>query len=150
VNKFLVVAASGLGLFALGVGALVLFVRRDHEALPREEQVYDDFGFAVVGAERAGGRCTVELQVANHARRVPFKMDNFHVRLVDAQGERYEEQSALATHPKPRIEAGETVVEQHVFDLPPDARDVRLEVSFVKIPDALDWLFLGKRTWRLP
>jgi hypothetical protein len=149
-NKFLVVAASALGLFALGVGALVLFVRRDHEALPREEQVYDDFGFSVVGAERAGGRCTVELQVANHARRVPFKMDNFHVRLVDAQGERYEERSELATHPKASIEPGETVVERHVFDLPQDSRGVVLEVSFGKVPDALDWLFLGKRTYALP
>jgi hypothetical protein len=145
-----VVAACGLGLSALGVGALVLFVRRDHEARVGEEQVYDDFGFAVVGCERAGGRCTVELQVANHARRVPFKMDNFHVRLVDAQGDRYEEQSELATHPKPRIEAGETVIEQHVFDLPEGARGVVLEVSFGQIPDALDWLILGKRTYVLP
>jgi len=150
VRRSLVVAAIGLGLFALGVGALVLFVRRDHEARAGEEQIYDDFGFAVVGAERAGGRCTIELQVANHAKRVPFKMDNFRVRLVDARGERYEDISELATHPKPRIEAGETVVEWHVFDLPQEARGVRLEVSFGTIPDALDWVFLGKRTYALP
>ena len=149
-NRFLVVAACGIGLFALGVGALVLIVRRDHEASPREEQVYDDFGFAVVGAERAGGRCAVDLQVANHAKRVPFRMDNFHVHLVDAQGERYAERSELATHPRALIDAGETVVERHVFDLPQDARGVVLEVSFGKIPDALDWLFLGRRTYALP
>lgn len=149
-KKLLVVVAFGLGLFALGVGALVLLVRRDHEALPREEQVYDDFGFSVVGSERTGERCTVELRVANHAQRVSYRMDNFHVRLVDAQGTEYEERSELATRPRMEIAAGETVVEKHVFDLPRDARGVVLELSFGKFDDALDWLFLGKRTWRLP
>jgi len=150
VKKFLVVAAFGLGLFALGVGALVLFVRRDHEALPREEQVYDDFGFSVVGSERTGERCTVELQVANHAKRVSFRMDNFHVRLVDASGQEYEERRELASHPRTEIAAGEKVVEKHVFDVPHTAQGVVLEVSFGRIPDALDWLFLGKRTYALP
>jgi hypothetical protein len=145
-----VVAAFGCGLFALGVGALVLLVRRDHEAIPREEQVYDDFGFSVVGAERTGGRCLVELQVANHARRVPFRLDGFHVRLVDAAGRGYEERAEFATRPRSEIAAGEAVVEKHVFDLPADAQGVVLELSFGRIPDALDWLFLGKRTWRLP
>jgi hypothetical protein len=128
----------------------VLLLRRDHEAGPREEQLYDDFGFAVVGAARAEGRCTVELQVANHARRVPFRMDNFRVRLVDAAGQEYEERAELAQKPRTQIEAGESVVETHVFDVPGSARGVVLEVSFGRIPDALDWLFLGKRTWRLP
>ena len=149
-RKLLVVVACGLGLFALGVGALVLFVRRDHEALPREEQIYDDFGFAVVGSERTGERCTIELQVANHAKRVPFRMDSFHVRLVDANGQEYEERSELAIKPRTEIAAGETVVEQHAYDVPHAAQGVVLELSFGRIPDALDWLFLGKRTWRLP
>lgn len=144
------VAAFGLGLFGLGVGALVLLVRSDHEALPREEQVYDDFGFSVVGASRSGGRCAVELQVANHAKRVPFRMDSFRVRLVDAAGQEYEERAELAQKPRTQIEAGESVVETHVFELPVTAQGVVLELSFGRIPDALDWLFLGRRTWRLP
>jgi len=150
VKKFLVVAAFGFGLFALGVGALVFFVRRDHEALPREEQVYDDFGFSVLSSERAGGKCTIELQVANHAKRVPFKLNGYQVRLVDARGEVYEERADLATRPRTEIEPGETVAERHVFDLPDAAQGIVLELSFGGIPDALDWLFLGKRTWRLP
>jgi len=145
-----VVAAFGLGLSGLGVGALILLMRRDHEAKPREEQVYDDFGFAVVGAERTEERCTVELQVANHAKRVSFRMDNFGVRLVDAEGIEYAERRELATRPRAEIAAGETVVEKHVFDLPRGARGVVLEVSFGKIGDTLDWLFLGKRTYALP
>jgi hypothetical protein len=145
-----VVAAFGLGLFGLGVGALILLMRRDHEAIPHEEQIYDDFGFSVVGAERTNERCTVELQVANHAKRVPFRMDNFGLRLVDANGVEYEERPELATRPRTEIAAGESVVEKHVFELPGAARGVVLEVSFGKIGDALDWLFLGKRTWRLP
>lgn len=149
-KKFLVVAAFGCGLCALGVGALVLFVRRDHEALPREEQVYDDFGFSVVGCERAGGKCTVELQVANHAKRVPFKLAGYRLRLVDAQGGEYEERAELATRPRTEIAPGESVAEKHVFELPEEAKGVVLELSFGRIPDALDWLFLGKRTWRLP
>jgi len=56
----------------------------------------------------------------------------------------------LATRPRTEIAAGETVVEKHVFDLPRDARGVVLEVSFGKIGDTLDWLFLGKRTYALP
>ncbi len=149
-KRLLVVVAFGLGLFALGVGALVLLVRRDHEAVPREEQVYDDFGFAVLGAERSGERCTLELQVANHARRVPFRLDNFRLRLVDAQGAQYDERPELATRPRREIAAGESVIETHVFELPRAAQGVVLELSFGEIPDALDWLFLGKRTWRLP
>ncbi len=149
-KKLLVVAAFGCGLCALGVGALVLLVRRDHEALPREEQVYDDFGFSVLSSERTGGKCTVELQVANHAKRVPFRMDNFHVRLADAEGHEYEERPELGERPRSAIAAGESVVEKHVFELPGAAQGVVLEVSFGRIPDALDWLFLGKRTWVLP
>jgi hypothetical protein len=150
VKKFLVIAAFGLGLGALGVGALVLFVRRDHEALPREEQLYDDFGFSVLSAERAGGQCTVELQVANHARRVPFKLAGYRLRLVDASGTQYEERAELAIRPRKEIGPGERVAERHVFELPESAQAVVLELSFGSIPDALDWLFLGKRTWTLP
>lgn len=139
-----------LALLVLGALSFFVFVRRDHQAVPREEQVYDDFGFSVLSSERAGGKCTVELQVANHARRVPFKLGGYHVRLVDAEGKEYEERAELATRPRTEIAPGETLAEKHVFDLPEDAKGVVLELSFGGIPDALDWLFLGKRTWRLP
>ncbi len=81
---------------------------------------------------------------------MPFRLNGYQVRLVDAAGQEYEERSDLALRPRTEIAPGETVAEQHVFELPGDARGVVLELSFGRIPDALDWLFLGKRTWRLP
>ncbi len=144
------IAAGLIALVALVAGALVLFVREDHEAAPREEQVYDDFGFRVVSAERADGRLVLGLEVANHARRVPFHLGNYRLRLVDAGGEEHEERVELVRRAKDEIAPGETIVETHVFEIPASAHGLVLELGFGAIPDALDWLFLGKRTWRLP
>lgn len=149
-KRFLLFAGFALGVLLLGAGTLILLVRRDVEAQPGEEQLYDDFGFSVLAAQRSGGRCAVELRIANHAKRVPFRMDNFHVRLVDTQGTEYEERVELAQRPRTEIAAGESVVETHVFEIPEAAQGIVLEVSFGRIGDALDWLFLGKRTYALP
>jgi len=141
-----------LGTLALLLGAsmLILLVRQDVEARVGEEQLYDDFGFSVLSAQRSGGRCAVELRIVNHARRVPYRLDGFHVRLVDAQGGEHEELRGEAVKPRTEIAAGESVVETHVFELPEKSQGVVLELNFGRIPDALDWLFLGKRTYALP
>lgn len=149
-RKIAWIAAGLFGLVALIAGALVLFVREDHEAAPREEQVYDDFGLSVVSAERADGKLVLGLAVENHARRVPFHLGNYRLRLVDAAGAEYDERVELVRRAKAEIAPGETIVESHVFELPESAQAVVLELSFGRIPDALDWLILGKRTWRLP
>lgn len=139
-----------LALLVLAVGLLALLVREDRQAAPGEEQVYDDFGFSVVSVERAGGRWVVGLRVANHARRVPFRLDGFGVRLVDGDGAVHEGLPKPVTPARTELEPGETALRTYVFDLPSDARDAVLAVTFGTIPDALDWLFLGRRTFALP
>lgn len=143
-------ALGVLGLLLLAALVLAVVTREAREAATGEELVFDDFGFSVVSAERSEGRITLGLKVANHARRVPFHLGNYKLKLVDASGSEYPERQELATRAKQEIAPGESIVETHVFDAPQATRELALEIGFGTIPDALDWLVLGPRSWRLP
>src|SRR6185503_5589179 len=95
------IALGGVGIALLG-GGLLCAVRRDMRARPGEEIVYDDFGFSVRAAHKSGALGSgsarlqatgvfeiVELQVANHAKRVSYRTDQHTPVLVDAQGREY-------------------------------------------------------------
>ena len=166
--------AGGGGFFALLV-ALALLNRRDQHAALGEEIQYDDFAFAVVSTKRAaalgpadsptkanGTFVVVTLKVVNHAKRVDFRFDRDFAILEDANAHRFnfsrEGQTALeASEWKSDpcagpIPAGASCVTELAFDVPPDARELRLKISMGggnAFLDFLDWAGWGDKWIRL-
>ena len=139
---------------ALGILALIVLlcaalgwmacVRRDRVAAPGEELVYDDFGFSVQNVQRSGTLWIVDLKVANHARRVSYRLDHHQVAIVDDQGTLYKERPVGdATPIVAEIAHGETCVVRHVFDLPDGIENPRLKIRFGDVGSALDFVLLG-------
>jgi hypothetical protein len=128
-----------LGLAA--VGGWMGCVRHDRVAPPGEELLFDDFGFSVKGVQQAGTLWTVDLQVANHARRVGYKLDSHQVEMVDEQGRRFTE---VGSPPRAaELPHGETCITRHVFDVPDDAKEPRLKIRFGNVGSTLDYVLLG-------
>lgn len=144
----------GIGVLALvlllGIGALVLLGHHDREVPAGAEQLYDDTGYSVLACTRQGARLTIDVRVWNHAKRIHIRPGTFHVRVLDRAGDAHEELDGLATHPREDLAPEESVVEQHVVDLPQGAEPAALELSFGRFADAADWLFLGRRSYALP
>lgn len=167
------VSALGILVLVLVAGTLMIlgviaFVRRDMREPIGGEIVYDDFGFSVLGVETAdrvgspalevrphGTFEIVHLQVANHAKRVDYHLDNHRAVLEDANGLQYETDlraqaaynSASTRTPVPdKIAAGESCITDLVFDVPSDAHDLTLRIAWGgRVIDALDWAFSGDR-----
>jgi hypothetical protein len=158
---FVIVVVIGL---LAGLGWMA-FIRHDRLAPPGEELLFDDFGFSVKDvrtsktlgppdhlATASGLYWIVDLQVANHAKRVGYKLDSHQPAIVDAEGRRFavspEGEAALAAAgdaPKSpsELEHGEKCITRVVFDVPDDAREPRLKIRFGDVGSALDYLLLG-------
>jgi hypothetical protein len=160
-------ALGALVIALLGVVALSL-VHRNVAAVGGQEIVYDDFGFSLrsvrtarelgSGAARMTAHGTyyvVELQVANHAQRVDYRLDSHRPWLCDASGAEYaplaQAQALLvATHaaqPVPAaIAAGTSCVTTLVFDAPADAEGLYVRIGWgPSWVDALDLAIMGNR-----
>jgi hypothetical protein len=149
----------------LVLGGIAL-VRHDRVAAVGEEIVYDDFGFTVRGARSAktlgpagrevtaeGAFWIVDLEVANHARRVPYRLEWHTPLLLDSRGNTHRVspggQAALeAEHvfpvPPQELAHSEKCVTTLVYDVPEDAGDLRLKISCGGQPaDLIDYVLLG-------
>jgi hypothetical protein len=158
----LLIAFGCLLVAALGWTACV---RQDKVAARGQELLFDDFGFSVRdvrktktlgpqghAATASGTYWIVDLQVANHAKRVAYRLDTHQAAIVDAQGRRFGEspegRAALraaggATEPVAEIGHGESCVTRLVFDVPDDAAGPRLKIRFGDIGSLLDYALLG-------
>ncbi|MBI5362290.1 MAG: DUF4352 domain-containing protein [Planctomycetes bacterium] len=140
-------ALAGAGLVLL----LAMFVRHEQHVGLGGEIVHDDFGFRVEcvdsehtladGAVYPAGRfLVVHLAITNHAKRVPFALDTWTPVLVDGTGRVFEPharaQAALASEVGEAaefagsIERGTSITKLAVYDVPKDARDLRLEIHW--------------------
>jgi hypothetical protein len=141
-----------LGLAA--VGGWMGCVRRDRVAPRGEELLFDDFGFSVKDVQRAktfgppersvtakGTFWIVDLQVANHAQRVGYKLDTHQAVIVDEQGRMFTESGSPS--PLAELPHGESCVTRLVFDVPDDAKDPRLKIRFGAFGSTLDYVLLG-------
>lgn len=165
--------AGGLGFSALLV-LLALLNRRNQHAGLGEEIQYDDFAFAVESTKRAamlgsadspakanGTFVVVTLKVVNHAKRVDFRFDRSFAILEDADERRFsvshEGQAALEASEwkidpcAAAIPAGASCVTELAFDVPPDARELRLKISMGgnAFLDFLDWAGWGDKWIRI-
>ncbi len=155
--RTLLLIALVLGLAA--VGGWMAFVRHDRVAPPGEELLFDDFGFSVKGVQQAktfgppersvtatGTFWIVDLQVANHAKRVGYKLDSHQVAMVDESGTPIPEskgaEASLPPNPA-EIAHGETCITRHVFDVPESVRAPRLKIRFGDVGSTLDYVLLG-------
>lgn len=134
----LILASLVLGFAA--AGGWMAFVRRDRVAPPGEELLFDDFGFSVKDVRVQGRTWTVDLQVANHAKRVGYRLDTHQAVIVDEQGRSFAASNPPASGELPH---GESRVTPLVFDLPDDARVPRLAIRFGEIGSLLDYVLLG-------
>lgn len=134
----LILASLVLGFAA--AGGWMAFVRRDRVAPPGEELLFDDFAFSVKDVRVQGRTWTVDLQVANHAKRVGYRLDTHQAVIVDEQGRRFSAANPPATGELPH---GESRVTPLVFDLPDDARAPRLAIRFGEIGSLIDYVLLG-------
>lgn len=170
--------ATALVLVALAVGismlaSLAMWNRRDQLAHLNEEIQYDDFAFSVLDLARVpslgngtrrvaakGGFCIVTFKVANHAKRVDFKFRPESVVLVDERGRQYHlADAAQAVLDQDRggapcaapIKAGSSCTTKLVFDVPTDAGQLDVRLSFSnRFTDLLDLVFWGFKRIRLP
>lgn len=136
---------SALLLAALGLGAVALSVRRDQVLRPGQTIRYDDFFFTLRGANRSpapdgGVEYVVKLTVENRAARVPFRIADDQVALVDpGDGKRYgvdpvaQRTYDAATGRKQAgplmLEAGKSATMDYVFRLPAAVSDPRLRIA---------------------
>jgi hypothetical protein len=166
--------ALALAVIAALVAGGVSLVRYDQRALAGTEIVYDDFGFRVLsereeGALGASGELrargvfrVVTLEVANHAKRVDYRLDQHRVVLCDDRGREYEadpeatrvlDQTSARTDraaPPTAIPAGASFVQRLVYDVPADARGLTLRLSWGgEVIDTLDQLVFGDRRFVL-
>lgn len=163
------VAQYGLFLLLIFITSLACLNRRSATVSFNQEIQFDDFAFSVLDVrnserldqvdpplEPRGSFCIVTLQVANHAKRVPFVFDNKYPVLVDDSGREYHvsavAQAALqsagasgdaCSGPLP---AGSTCVREMVFDLPVDCRPSYLRICWGgALTDLLDLAFIGDK-----
>ena len=168
-------AALAIAALVVGTAALLWILsqtRHDRLAPPGEELVSDDFGFRIAGVRETpsitnptgrlaaeGVFCVVALTVANHAVGVPYRMDQHHAILCDAAGRKYlvarTAQEALERGEcVPRravLEPGEECTEEIVFEIPRDARELSLRISWGgPLVDAAEYVVFGDRRLALP
>lgn len=121
---------------------------RPHMLHPGEPKCNGEWCIAVAGAKRPadGGTLTVVLKLFSTAKRVAMREDA-RVYLVDADGRRFEPRPDASAAPlNVRLEAGQSVTTQRVFDVPRDAASPALVVRFggEGFPGCL---VIGENTW---
>jgi uncharacterized protein DUF4352 len=158
------IVAAGLALLA----TFALAGRRNEVVGFNQEVLYDDFAFSVVAVRKSptlGGGVSqsdasgiyyvVSVKVTNHARRVNYSFKPDSPVLVDDQGREFhasaEGQKAMRVEKLYNAGCGEVVrpgsacVTDVVFDVPADARNLHLRMSFGSVGDLLDKVFYGDR-----
>lgn len=138
--------------------------RKHERAAVGRELVFDDFGFQVElpneaqlveGLVPEGQLKIVRLRISNHARVVPYALAQHQPRLVDADGRVYVPMATAIEHAgavsaPSELAAGDSCVQELYFDVPSDARDLRLRVSWGQLGDELDYLLIGDKSFALP
>src|SRR5262249_3569253 len=147
---------------------------RPEELLGFDQPVrYDDFAFSVRSATRqktvGSGRYMQEatgvyviakLKVDNQAKRISFRFDKTAPVLIDAEGREYRvspvAQAALDGQHEPsltwpvNIPAGKAFEADLVYDVPQDARDLRLRIGQGGLGVLLDNVFTGRKRFKIP
>jgi len=99
-------------------------------------------GAAVVGAQRAGTKETVTLEISSTARSATLRPYGLRAVLLDRAGRRYEPEPADPL--EERLAPGSSYRRDLVFDVPEDARNLMLDVRERGLPDdVLEWLLPG-------
>jgi hypothetical protein len=118
---------------------------------------YDDFEFSVTGVQTIAGapagrtRQVVSLRVDNRAKRVSFIFQPAMAVVTDSSGRTY----PVSRDVKPAfdwgtpIPAGASQTYPLEFDLPNEARNSSLKITFGPVGDALDAFLTGRRRIRL-
>jgi hypothetical protein len=158
-----IVAAIGVSLLAM----LAVLNRRDQFVGLNQEIQYDDFAFSVQAVRKTnslgdgvfkanalGLYYVITLKIANHAKRVDYRLKYQSAKLVDggnkefglsAAGQRALESTTGKRCSDP-IRAGESCVTEVVFDLPPGSELKQFRISEGGlVGDILDVIFYGKK-----
>ena len=140
-----------LALASLLIAAAVWSINggRDRTVPPGETFRHDDFAFTVRSSRRMAGTkpsepssLAVMLEVENKARRVGYAFQADSALIVDDQSRFYRPVAAPAG---PILPAGSRRVESLKFEMPGDARGLRLRLDFGGVGDTLERLLRG---WR--
>jgi hypothetical protein len=101
----------------------------------------------------------LRVRIENRAKRVPFTVNGQSLAFVDPSGRLPAALPQAERSPKGDIiapvthvlQAGETIVIDYVFALPPDRSDLRLRIMpGGPVGDMLEALFFGRQEYRLP
>jgi hypothetical protein len=122
---------------AIGAGAyfaavlLVAFFATPPVHQVGETMCFDDWCITVADAKPittgSGQSWSVKLRISSRARRITQRENYAAVYLVDSRGRKFHADPASATVPlDSRVGPGESIDATRVFELPPDASDVRL------------------------
>lgn len=122
---------------AIGAGAyfaavlLVAFFSTPPVHQVGETMCFDDWCITVADAKRTPGASgqswKVTLRISSRARRITQRENYAAVYLIDSRGRKFHSDPASATVPlDSRAGPGESIDATRVFELPPDASDVRL------------------------
>ena len=142
------VAASLLCL-ALAVGAWSINGGRDAVVPAGTPIGHDDWTFNVRSARRraavgpAPATITVRLEVANRARRVGYAFSRGSATLVDGRAHVYRPTGGPDGPCGATLPAGAACVDDLVYEVPDDARGLRLRIEAGGIGDALERMIFG-------
>jgi hypothetical protein len=130
---------------SVGVFGCLSLVKHVEHVAQGDEILWDDFGFSVVGhrTEKSIGDLVpkgifhvVRLEVRNHALRVGYRLDNHRPVLMDDEGNEYSIDAAAQKVIDPssphtqEIAHGTNFASDLVFDVPVEAKNLRLRVSW--------------------
>ena len=122
---------------AIGAGAyfaavlLVAFFSTPPVHQVGETMCFDDWCITIADAKPtttgSGQSWSVKLRISSRAKRITQRENYAAVYLVDSRGRKFHSDPASATVPlDSRVGPGESIEATRVFELPPDASDVRL------------------------
>ena len=133
-----------------------------------EELMADDFGFTLesatwsksidnggVSISRSGQFLTLKVLVSNHAKRVDFTFDPNQIIVESEDGRRFvrttsSSQPDATENEKSVLSAGESQKFEITFDVPGDAKNLRMRVQFGgRAGEILDWLLYGERWFQI-
>ena len=152
-------ARAGRLLKRLGVGAAIYMcvvitvsaVQPRREYPTRENQCFDDWCIAVVGAERVpastGSAYEVSLRLSNRGKRRPMGERGTVAYLVDNLGKRYEAHAAAGTVPFDTIlQPGTSTISKMRFDVPSAVGTLSLVYTHAHgFP--IGWLIISEGGW---
>ena len=132
-----------------------------------EELMADDFGFTLesatwsksidnsdVSISPSGQFLTLKVLVSNHAKRVDFTFDPNQIIVENEDGRRFvrttTNQPEATEDEKLVLSAGESREFEITFDVPADAKNLRMRVQFGgRAGEILDWLLYGDRWFQI-